>query len=185
MRSLLILFVVTFVWACNGPKEVADSNSEAAATTSPDTIVMVVEKPVEPIDSLVISFSKTPCFGRCPVYKVKVYESGFATYEGLNFAEKLGLYSYRFSNEEIEAIRNVSYPEDSSKFHVRNYFLFMFNNMGMNFYDMAIARLNQFDGERFSYTRKKTESEGDFFSIMGLPLLPLLKELRSLGVLES
>ena len=69
------------------------------------------------------------------------------------------------TNEEIEAIRNVSYPEDSSKFHVRNYFLFMFNNMGMNFYDMAIARLNQFDGERFSYTRKKTESEGDFFSI--------------------
>lgn len=35
----------------------------------------------------------------------------------------------------------------------------------MNFYDVALARLNQFDGERFSYTRKKTESEGDYFSI--------------------
>lgn len=69
------------------------------------------------------------------------------------------------TNEEIEAIRNATYPEDSSKFHVRNYFLFMFNNMGMNFYDIAIARVHQFDGERFSYTRKKTESEGDYFSI--------------------
>lgn len=69
------------------------------------------------------------------------------------------------SNGEIQAIRGSSYPKGSSKFHVRNYFLFMFNNMGMNFYDLAIARVHQFDGERFSYTRKKTESEGDFFSI--------------------
>ncbi len=67
--------------------------------------------------------------------------------------------------EEIELIRQVQYTEGSSKFHVKNYFLFMFNNMGMNFYDVALARLNQFDGERFSYTRKKTESEGDYFSI--------------------
>jgi len=69
------------------------------------------------------------------------------------------------THEEINTIRQSSYPEGGSKFHVRNYFLFMFNNMGMNFYDIALARVEQFDGERFSYTRKKTESEGDFFSI--------------------
>ena len=69
------------------------------------------------------------------------------------------------SNEEVQQIRNASYDEGSSKFHVRNYFLFMFNNMGMNFYDIALARVRQFDGERFSYTRKKTEKEGDHFSI--------------------
>ena len=69
------------------------------------------------------------------------------------------------TNQEVTAIRNSKYPKDSSKFDVRNYFLFMFNNMGMNFYDIAIARVHQFDGERFNYTRKKTETEGDFFSI--------------------
>lgn len=69
------------------------------------------------------------------------------------------------TQEEINTIRQCSYPKGGSKFHVRNYFLFMFNNMGMNFYDIALARVEQFDGERFSYTRKKTESEGDFFSI--------------------
>lgn len=69
------------------------------------------------------------------------------------------------TTEEIEAFREASYPRKDSRFHARNYFLFMFNNMGMNFYDIAIAKVHQFDGERFSYTRKKTESEGDFFSI--------------------
>ncbi len=103
MRTLSIAIAVLSLWACNGPKEVAETSEQTSASKT-DTIVMVVETPATPIDSLVISFSKTPCFGRCPVYKVKVYESGFATYEGLNFAEKLGLYSYHFSPEEIEAI---------------------------------------------------------------------------------
>jgi hypothetical protein len=52
----------------------------------------------------VIAFEKTPCFGRCPVYKVKVYESGFAVYEGINFSEKLGLYSGNISKEKMERI---------------------------------------------------------------------------------
>lgn len=73
------------------------------------------------------------------------------------------------SQSEVQLIREASYSTDSSRFHVRNYFLFMFNNMGMNFYDLAIARVRQFDGTRFSYTRKKTESEGDFFSIKQNP----------------
>src|SRR5690606_20354565 len=71
---------------------------------STDTVVVLVEKPAEPKDSLVISFDKTPCFGRCPVYKVKVYASGFAIYEGINFAEKMGTYSTRFKISQIENI---------------------------------------------------------------------------------
>lgn len=67
--------------------------------------------------------------------------------------------------DEVNKICEVSFQEGSSRFHVRNYFLFMFNNMGMNFYDVALAKVSQFDGERFSYNRKKTEREGDYFSI--------------------
>lgn len=85
------------------------TGSDTAATpetpTPPDTVVVVVaDEPKNPADSLIIAFEKTPCFGRCPVYKIKVYRSGFAVYEGLNFSEKLGLYATRFSQEKIERI---------------------------------------------------------------------------------
>ena len=68
---------------------------------------------------------------------------------------------------EIHRLRSAIYPEGTSKFHVRNYFLFMFNNMGMNFTDIALAKVKQFNPSdlRFSYTRKKTETEGDHFHI--------------------
>ncbi len=105
MRNLVfVLFTTLTLAACNGPKETSATAETMAAAAQPDTVVMVVEKEVAPKDTLVISYERTPCFGRCPVFKVKVYESGFATYEGINFAEKLGLYSGRFTKEEIDAI---------------------------------------------------------------------------------
>ena len=91
----------------------ASCDSKKSATASSDiqvirdTVVVFVE-PSTPKDSLVISYEKTPCFGRCPVFKIKVYESGFAVYEGLNFAEKMGLYSYRFSPEDLEKIYTMA-----------------------------------------------------------------------------
>jgi integrase len=66
---------------------------------------------------------------------------------------------------EINALRESPVAPGSSEFHVKNYFLFMFGNMGMNFYDMALIKRFQFDGERIKYFRKKTLYEGDYFSV--------------------
>lgn len=93
-------FILLAVVGCKSNNELAT----APAETQKDTVVVMVEKPVTPRDSLVIAFEKTPCFGRCPVYKVKVYESGFAVYEGINFSEKLGMYATTLSKEKIERI---------------------------------------------------------------------------------
>ena len=71
--------------------------------------------------------------------------------------------------EDIDKIRKFKkhYKPSNPKFDSINYFLFMFNNMGMNFADIALAKVGWFDGKRFSYTRKKTEEEGeDNFSIL-------------------
>jgi hypothetical protein len=43
-------------------------------------------------DSLVAYLERTPCFGRCPYYSIRVYQSGYAVYEGKNNVEKIGRY---------------------------------------------------------------------------------------------
>lgn len=110
---LALLAMLFSVPACKSKQAAAD-----AATQQPrvDTVVVVMEKPMQPKDSLVIAFEKTPCFGRCPVYKVKVYQSGFATYEGLNFAERMGLYSAWFSDAEIAKIFEMAEAADYRDF---------------------------------------------------------------------
>lgn len=71
------------------------------------------------------------------------------------------------TRSELGQIRSLKdeFGKSNPKYHVINYFFFMFNNMGMNFMDLALAKVSWFDGERFNYTRKKTEEEGDDFSI--------------------
>lgn len=103
MRILFFIAVLAASMSCKSQKDAIADLAESEAQTQ-DTIVMIVEKPVQPKDSLVIAFEKTPCFGRCPVYKIKVYESGFALYEGINFSEKMGMFSTVLTQSQIENI---------------------------------------------------------------------------------
>jgi len=41
-------------------------------------------------DSLFFSLERTPCFGQCKTYRIRVFRSGFAVYEGSSFVEKTG-----------------------------------------------------------------------------------------------
>ncbi|RKX65008.1 MAG: hypothetical protein DRP41_03740 [Thermodesulfobacteriota bacterium] len=43
---------------------------------------------VHPFDY--ITLERTPCFGCCPVYKIKVYSSGLVEWEGIDFVDKGG-----------------------------------------------------------------------------------------------
>lgn len=67
--------------------------------------------------------------------------------------------------EEINLFRKLDLKPGSPDHHARNFLLFMFDNMGMNFFDLALIKVMQFDGERIKYYRKKTAYEGDYFSI--------------------
>ena len=108
-QVLAASFLFAFI-SCKSQHDFAEAS--AATETHIDTIVVIMEKEPATQDSLLIAFEKTPCFGRCPVYKIKVYGSGFATYEGLNFAERMGLYSTRFGEEEIRNIFNLAEAAD-------------------------------------------------------------------------
>ncbi|SFC05299.1 Site-specific recombinase XerD [Flagellimonas taeanensis] len=70
------------------------------------------------------------------------------------------------SLEDIMAIRNLELKPQTPIWHTRNYLLFMFNNMGMNHYDMATIKRYQFEDNRIKYYRKKTHYEGDYFSVL-------------------
>ena len=68
--------------------------------------------------------------------------------------------------EDINAIRNLKLEAHTPIWDTCNYLLFMFNNMGMNHFDMAILKRFQFNDNRIKYFRKKTIYEGDYFSVL-------------------
>ena len=53
---------------------------------------------------IIISLEKTACFGRCPVFKIIIYNNGEALYNGLKFVKKVGEYDLKVSKREINKI---------------------------------------------------------------------------------
>lgn len=67
---------------------------------------------------------------------------------------------------DLHKIRTLKLVPHTPIWDNRNFLLFMFNNMGMNFFDMAILKRFQFEDNRIKYFRKKTHYEGDYFSVL-------------------
>ena len=53
---------------------------------------------------IIISLEKTACFGRCPVFKIIIYNNGEALYNGLKFVKKVGEHDLKVSKREIYKI---------------------------------------------------------------------------------
>lgn len=64
------------------------------------------------------SMRKGACFGSCPVYELKIFHGGYATFEGKQNTERLGLYDKQLSKSDykkvVEAFEKLdfdSYPD--------------------------------------------------------------------------
>jgi len=53
---------------------------------------------------IIISLEKTACFGRCPVFKIIIYNNGEALYNGKKFVKKVGEHDLKVSKREIDKI---------------------------------------------------------------------------------
>jgi len=52
-----------------------------------------------------VEMSKGPCYGRCPVYDLVIYDNGIMTYEGKRFTEREGLYIKKMSESELKELK--------------------------------------------------------------------------------
>ena len=72
---------------------------------SNDTIPSKVVKPT-PVDKIseVINFKRTPCFGSCPAFEVKIFANGTAMYIGKKNVSRLGTHTAFVSQQWIDAV---------------------------------------------------------------------------------
>jgi len=58
-------------------------------------------------DKPIITFQKTACFGKCPVYKLEIYESGAIKLFGEKNLDKVGNYSKTLTKSEINDLKKT------------------------------------------------------------------------------
>ena len=52
-------------------------------------------------ESIFITMERTPCFGKCPSYKITIFNTGNVVYEGLQFAEKQGRFTKKLNQKQL------------------------------------------------------------------------------------
>jgi len=92
--------------ACHSTKKVDSSQAEVQPTEEANETGQE-HSPNAPVevspatDSLFFTYERTPCFGRCPIFKIRAYHSGYVTYEGINFVDYMGFYQSKMSEQQV------------------------------------------------------------------------------------
>ncbi len=104
----VILFIIPFIilTACN-TKKVTTSTTE----TVEEVELIEEDYQFENItlnDSLFASIEKSPCFGQCPVYTMKIYNNGLVKYSGKNFVTRKGNYVMELNRDQMLSFINTA-----------------------------------------------------------------------------
>ncbi|MEM7162977.1 MAG: DUF6438 domain-containing protein [Bacteroidota bacterium] len=116
---LFLIGLMAMALGCKNIQKFKESREELKASNEEQTEViadiLIEESPdssevieeVTNTDSLFFAYERTPCFGRCPIFQLKVYQSGFAVYNGTNFVDYIGIYKYRFEQSTLNELKNA------------------------------------------------------------------------------
>ena len=101
MKNILIITLLTLFVSCKQNKPVIENpNTEETKTTTPKEQALIKE-------SLFLTMERTPCFGKCPSYKLTIFNTGNVVYEGFTFAKKEGKHVKKLTKKQLTEIQNL------------------------------------------------------------------------------
>ena len=125
--SISIFFSLTMLFACSKKipttQTVKKSENNPVAISSTQTgniesrgVTVGMEK------NLVAMLKRTPCFGKCPSYEVKLYDNGNAVYTGFAFVQRIGTFEAKITPGFIKRLQQEAakngYSTFSSKYPI-------------------------------------------------------------------
>ncbi len=70
----------------------------------------------------IISLEKTACLGKCPVFKILIYQNNQGLYIGTHSVKNIGKYQFSINNEMRDSIINLSKEISFAKINEYQYF---------------------------------------------------------------
>ena len=99
---VLVLSILTVACASkkNGTLENTSTSNETM-NNNHQTEHQAIFQDVAPGDSLFAYIRKGYCFGTCPVFEIKIFNSGYVVYEGIQNVSRMGIYTTHLQKEEL------------------------------------------------------------------------------------
>ena len=131
---MLALSSVVALNACKQTKETTTTSTTTQTST-------------HTTDSLFAEIRRTPCFGRCPVYTITVYKSGYVTYDAVKWTSQEGYFVGRLSADQMQSLaakaKEIGYFKLADKY----------DNPGVSDLPSVITTLN-YEGKKKKITNR-------------------------------
>lgn len=98
----IILVLILSLIACKRTTGVHDKDF-VETMPAPAPVQQVVDG-----DSLAYYYERTACFGQCPIFKLTIYTSGYAVYEGKNYVNNIGVYQSSIDAAALQKINEAA-----------------------------------------------------------------------------
>ena len=102
MRYILILLLTTLLFSCKNAEKTTDNTvvtTEKPVTTKPSKVPVVLK------ESLFLTMERTPCFGKCPTYKIMIFNTGDVIFEGFSNTKYIGKYKQQLTRQQLKEIQ--------------------------------------------------------------------------------
>lgn len=113
-KAIFFSITIAILTACASKNATIDTGSTNSSSTS-NSEHQIIFQDVQPGDSLFASIEKTYCFGKCPVFSLHIYNSGYAVYKGTANVNLMGRHTARLTKEQmitlIDKANEVNYFE--------------------------------------------------------------------------
>lgn len=117
MKQFIIILIPALFIGCGARNKTINTKEDAEMQEEIDSATTSIfgdlneefetEQAVE-IDSLFAYINRTPCFGYCAEYTLKVYDSGYCTYEGKSNVENIGKYESWVDSGILQKIKDLA-----------------------------------------------------------------------------
>ncbi len=110
MLTSLVVLITLLASGCQ-TRSVPQDNVVALSPDLPDSPSDELTAPQTPgnadwpdPETLTISLQRTPCLGRCPIYRLEFFSDGTVRYQGSQFTDRIGTYRGKIDPQQLQAI---------------------------------------------------------------------------------
>ncbi|CAM1372637.1 DUF6438 domain-containing protein [Tenacibaculum xiamenense] len=76
-----------------------------------------IDKAIAEEEKVLISLSKTACFGDCPVYELTIDKEGNLTYNGIQYVKEEGVKTFKLEDNELKTLKDKLAKKDFNSFN--------------------------------------------------------------------
>jgi len=104
MKYILLITLSALLFSC---KNAEKTTVEKVVETKKPALNKPSNSPEVLKESLFLTMERTPCFGKCPAYKITIFNTGKVVFQGFSHTKYIGDYGKQLTKKQLKEIQKM------------------------------------------------------------------------------